>query len=284
MRRLTAVALAALTALSLQGGPSAAQPQDSGRAWRGDQAPDDRWYDRDDFERRGRNDIDCPLSQVRREVTSQLPEGWWNTPSVDYLSGTEVQTIGGRRTLVCKYGQSGQIMRLEPRRRDCTPRRGGFDCRRQRQGNWPGGPGGPGNGNPGPFPPDPYRPGGNRPGEVFYSGRVDVRQTYQVDFDTGRVGAGVGDLWFHAETQNDLYLEPVNGTRLAWGGSEDRGFQGCRDADLRNERITLARLNVGTYLCYRTDQGRIGQMRVEGFRNDGGGRTISLSFETYASR
>jgi hypothetical protein len=102
--------------------------------------------------------------------------------------------------------------------------------------------------------------------------------------DSGRVGAGVGDVWFHAVTNTEIYLEPVNGTRLSWGGGQNRGFEGCSQADLSPGRITLGRLNVGTYLCYRTDQGRIGQMRVEGFKQDGGGRTISLSYVTWTTR
>jgi len=286
MRKLTAVALAALTALSFQTGTSSAQPQDrdwrggDNQGWRGDQAPDDRWLDRDDFERRGRNDIDCPLTQVRREITSQLPDGWWNTPSIDYLSGTEVQTIGGRRTLVCKYGQSGQIMRLEPRRRDCVPRRGGFDCRRQRPG-FPGGPGGqwPGNGNPGPFPPG--GPGGQ--GGNYNQGSVELRQTYQLDLDSGRTGgSGGADLWFHAVSPLELYLEPVGGARMAFMGGGG-GRQDCRDAALTSDRVSLARVNVGTTFCYRTGDGRMGQFRVTGFNNQGPTTTMMLDFQTWNS-
>jgi hypothetical protein len=271
MRRLTAVALAALTAVSLSSGPGSAQPQNrdwqgQNSGWRGDQAPDDRWYDRDDFERRGRTDIDCPLTQVRREITTQLPEGWWNTPSVDQLSGTEVQTIGGRRTLVCKYGQSGQIMRLEPRRRDCVARRGGFDCRRERGrpgGDWPG------NGNPGPFPPN--GPGGGS------RGSLELRQTYQADLDNGRIGGNGADIWFHALSPVEMYLEPINGARAApIGGGGD-----CRGANLRAERISLSSLNNGATVCYRTGEGRMGQFTVTGWSNNNGMRALRFDYQTW---
>ena len=274
MRKFKTVALAAALAAVAVQAPTAslAQPEERTREWR-DRAPDDSARDREDreWERRGGTTIDCPLNQVRREITTPLPEGWWNTPVVDNLSGTEVQTIGGRRTLVCKYGPAGQIMRLEPQRRDCTPTRRGFDCRRERPGPGP---------NPGPFPP---RPGG-RPGDTFQQGQADIRQNFQVDFDTGRVGAGIGDLWFHAVSNTEIYLEPVNGTRFSFSGGSDRGFQGCRDSDLSAGRISLGRMNVGTYVCYRTDQGRIGQFRVTGFRQDGGGRVMSIRFETWVTR
>jgi hypothetical protein len=273
MRKLATAALSAILAVAtLATGPTVAQPQDRDwragqQGWRGDQAPDERWLDRDDFERRGRNDIDCPLSQVRREITTQLPDGWWNTPSVDRLSGTEVQVIGGRRTLACKYGQSGQIMRLEPRGRDCVARRTGFDCQRRRPGfpipgpggNWPGGPGG------------------------FYNqGSVELRQTYQMDLDSGRVGGSGSDLWFHALSPVDLYLEPVGGARLAFMGGGGR--QDCRDANLSGDRVALGRVNVGTVFCYRTGEGRLGQFRVTGFSNQGQTRIMTLDYETWNSR
>lgn len=283
MRKLATAALSAVLAVAtLATGPTVAQPQDRDwragqQGWRGDQAPDERWLERDDFERRGRNDIDCPLTQVRREITTQLPDGWWNTPSIDRLSGTEVQVIGGRRTLACKYGQSGQIMRLEPRGRDCVARRTGFDCQRRRPGFPNPGPGGnwPGNGNPGPFP-----PGG--PGGAYNRGSVELRQTYELDLDSGRVGSGGGaDLWFHAISPFELYLEPIGNARIAFvsGGRED-----CRDANLSTNRISLGQVNVGSKFCYRTGDGRLGQFRVTGFSNQGQTRTMALDYETWNSR
>lgn len=273
MRKIKTVAIAAaLIAVAMQAAPTAsvAQPEERAREWR-DRAPDDMWREREerDWERRGRFEIDCPLTQVRREITTPLPEGWWNTPIVDNLSATDVQVIGGQRTLVCRYGPAGQIMRLEPRRRDCVPTRRGFDCRRSR-GGFPGGPG-------------PFPPGGPGGGRNYSEGSVDLRQTYQVDLDNGRTGSGGGaDLWFRAVTSMEMYLEPMGGARIAWMGGEG-GRRDCREADLRGDRISLGRINVGTTICYRTDQGRLGQFRVTGFSNAGPSRVIHLDYETWNS-
>jgi len=261
-----AAALAAMIAATAVVVPVVAQPDERAREWR-DRAPGDDWLDREDrlWERGDRNDIDCPLTQVRREITNPLPEGWWNTPMINSLTGTEVQVIGGRRTLVCKYGPAGQIMRLEPRRRDCTPTRRGFDCRRARPG-FPGGPGG--------WPPGPGR-------GVFSEGRVELRQTFSVDLDQGRVGGGGADLWFRAVNPMELYLEPVGGARIAWMGGGG-GRRDCATADLRNDRITLGRINIGTTICYRTDQGRLGELTVTGFSNAGPSRIIEFDYRTWS--
>ena len=271
-RMMTAVAAAALAGLAVQASTSVAQPEERRGEWRGDRMPDARWDERDDFERRGRTDIECPLTQVRREITSELPEGWWNTPLVENLSGTEVQTIGGRRTLVCKYGPAGQIMRLEPRRRDCTPTRRGFDCRRER---FP---------NPGPFPPGgpggPGRPG--RPGDVLVSESVELRPSFQVDLDTGRIGSGVGDLWYHAVSPGEAYLEPVNGARLSWAPRRAGDFGECRDAQFRTYRIPISRLGDGAGMCFRTDAGRVGYLTTDRFV--GAERRLRITFTTWVTR
>jgi hypothetical protein len=279
MRKIKTVALlAAFAAVSVQSLPATAQPEERPREWR-DAAPDSGWLDREDrlWDRGGRNEIDCPLGQVRREITTPLPEGWWNTPTVDRLTGTDIQVIGGQRTLVCRYGSSGQIMRLEPRRRICTPTRRGFECRRSRPGGWPGGPGGPG--GPG-WPGGPGGPGGDG---TYNSGSVELRQTYSVDLDSGRTSGGGADVFFHALNPLEMYLEPVGGARLAWMGGES-GRRNCADADLRGDRISLGRVNIGTNFCYRTGDGRLGQFRVTGFSNMGSSRVIHLDFETWNGR
>lgn len=273
MRTLKAAAvLAAIVATTAVVVPVVAQPEERAREWR-DRAPGDDWLDREDrlWERGGRNDIDCPLTQVRREITTPLPEGWWNTPMVNSLTGAEVQVIGGRRTLVCKYGPAGQIMRLEPRRRNCVANRRGFDCRRARPG-FPGGPGGPG------------WPGGDRPGGRSYSeGSVELRQTFQVDLDSGRVGGGGADVWFHAVSPVELYIEPIGGARIANVGGGG-GRRDCRDADLRGARIPLGDLNIGSTVCYRTGDGRMGQFRVTGFSSMGPSRVMRIDYETWNER
>ncbi len=76
--------------------------------------------------------IACPVTEARTEVTTSLPEGWWNTPQIGELHRVNVQTIGGNRTLVCEYrahGGSVSIMRAFPRgARDCSVEGNGFRC------------------------------------------------------------------------------------------------------------------------------------------------------------
>ena len=112
---------------------------------------------------------------------------------------------------------------------------------------------------------------------------MELRQTYQLDLDSGRVGGNGSDLWFRAVSPLDLYLEPTGSARLAFMGSGG-GRQDCRDANLSTDRISLGRVNIGTTICYRTGEGRLGQFRVTGFTNQGQTRIMMLDFETWNTR
>jgi hypothetical protein len=196
--------------------------------------------------------ISCPLSQARRTITDSLPSGWWTTPIVNRLSDTRVQNIGGEPALICVYGSSGSVQRKAPRGETCTAVRGGFRCASA-------------------------RPAGPR---TFSTGPLVVRQTGTFDLDHGRVAAPGADLWFQAETRDLLYLVPRNGAKIGVGNRSNRGFAGCRSARMNANRVSLRDIPVGSYVCVKTNEGRISQFRVNGL-SSGSPKTLSLGYTTW---
>jgi hypothetical protein len=77
--------------------------------------------------------VQCPVPEVRTEITTRLPKPWWNTPQVGKLQGLAVQDIGGQKTLVCRYwayGTQVSVMRLFPEgTHACSPVSDHFVCR-----------------------------------------------------------------------------------------------------------------------------------------------------------
>jgi hypothetical protein len=77
--------------------------------------------------------IACPVKETRTEVTTTLPQPWWNTPQLGRLERVSVQTIAGNQTLVCEYrayGRTVGIMRLFPEGATvCSAADNGFQCR-----------------------------------------------------------------------------------------------------------------------------------------------------------
>lgn len=202
-------------------------------------------------------EINCPAAQVRREITTPLPGGWWSTPIVNSLTSTAIVTIGGVPALQCQYGPAGTIQRNAPPGQICSARPGGFSCHPM-----------------GPPPPLPTPP-------TFSTGPVSLPQTYLVNFDNGAVTPGRGaDLWFQAVDPAHMFLTPRNGAKMAVGDRSNRGFAGCRTESFSAGSVPLAAVPVGSYVCMKTNTGRISQFRVNGI-NPGYPKTLELGYTTW---
>ncbi|MEM8784764.1 MAG: hypothetical protein AAGF19_02815 [Pseudomonadota bacterium] len=202
--------------------------------------------------------ISCPLSQARRTITTDLPTDWWTTPMVSSLSDTKVMTIGDEPALVCVYGASGSIQRKAPTAHSCTARTGGFTCQPI-------------------FVALPV-PGIGAP-QTYSTGPISIKQTFLFDLDKGRQTSTGADVWFQAETADLLYLVPRNGARLAVGDRSNRGFSGCQSARFTPDRVSLRDVPVGSYVCAKTNEGRISQFRVNTL--SGSPKVLKVGYTTW---
>lgn len=186
--------------------------------------------------------IRCPLPNATQSITDHLPPGWWTTPVANRLTGTRVQDIGGKTALMCLYGDSGAIQRYAPLGQNCRALRDGFRCTGRRTSS------------PGTIP-APTR-------VVAAAGTLTVRQTYKFDLDRGREQNQGADFWFEAERRTRLFLTPQNDARIAVGDRSARGYDGCARARYSQSRVPLKSLPVGSYICAKTNEGRISQFRI----------------------
>ncbi|MCK4298664.1 MAG: SH3 domain-containing protein, partial [Planctomycetes bacterium] len=116
---------------------------------------------------------------------------------------------------------------------------------------------------------------------IYSSGSLDIPQTWTVDLDEGVVGAGSGaDLWFHAATAVERYVEPQNGATIAVVGTSSVGRGGCADAPLSTARIHVNDLPAGTYVCVLTNMGRYSEFRVSAPVGPSPG-TLSIEYTTW---
>lgn len=200
--------------------------------------------------------VQCPGAKMQREITTPLPSGWWQTPIVVGLKATEIQTIGGKATLVCRYGAAGQIMHLRPKNQMCKPVQGGFQCHPPL----------------GPQPPQPPQ------AAIHAKGHINLPQGARANLDTGTVGGGGGtDLWYRAVNPLVRFLGPVNGATMWVGGATPQGKAGCASGPFAGNKVPLLLVPPGTHVCLKTGQGRISEFRINGF----GGTTMSLSYTTW---
>ncbi len=117
-------------------------------------------------------------------------------------------------------------------------------------------------------------------GPVTHStGRINLRQTFRADLDTGNIGGPGADIWYQAVTLVEKYITPRNGAKLALGNGSNRGYAGCSTANYSSNRLSVWILPVGTYVCVKTAQGRFSQFRLNGYN----GTTMKLGYTTWAN-
>ncbi len=114
---------------------------------------------------------------------------------------------------------------------------------------------------------------------TFSTGPIDLPQTFTANLDNGTVGGGGTDIWYQAATAVEKYITPQAGAMIALGDGSNRGYEGCSEELFSDERVPLADMPPGTYVCVKTNQGRISQFRVNGFV----GTTMKLGYTTWAN-
>jgi hypothetical protein len=98
---------------------------------------------------------------------------------------------------------------------------------------------------------------------VHASGALAIPQTYRADLDAGRLSSdSQADLWFRARSATERDLVPQGGARIALIGQDPPGYHGCASAGFSTQPIQMSQLRAGTYLCVRTEGGRLSQVRV----------------------
>lgn len=128
-------------------------------------------------------------------------------------------------------------------------------------------------------PPMPEPPEPPEVPDTFSTGPIDLQQTFTANLDNGNVGGGGTDIWYQAVTAVEKYITPQGGAELALGDGSNRGYEGCFEESFSADRIPLADMPIGTYVCAKTNQGRISQFRVNGFV----GTTMKLGYTTWSN-
>ncbi|GAB4498022.1 MAG: hypothetical protein OHK0052_10650 [Anaerolineales bacterium] len=108
------------------------------------------------------------------------------------------------------------------------------------------------------------------------SGPATLFPNDQIDLDTNQTNAG-GDLAYALNADAAAYLLTPQGSALlsVYGSARPDRAQ-CSATALASAPLNVNDLALGTYLCYKTDAGRIGWLRLTGFAADTGVLNIEI--------
>ncbi len=205
----------------------------------------------------GAETFNCPITTANRSITNTLPSGWYTTPVRSRLTETRVDNIGGQPTMVCVYSEAGNVLREVAAGQTCTARSGGFECASS--------------GGPAPMPTS----------DAHSTGTFAVRGTYEFDLDEGAESPrAVAEFWYEVARNNETYFTPRNGARIAIIGASEPGYAGCTGATYTNARTRLETL-TGPWLCVRTNEGRVGQFRIDGVDHVATPRRMTITHTTW---
>jgi len=115
---------------------------------------------------------------------------------------------------------------------------------------------------------------------TYRTGPLSVPQTWQADLDGGSINSGTKDFWFNALTERRRFLEPMNGAEFRILPNGAPSYERCSTMSLGSGRIRVHRLTVGTYVCYRTSEGRYGVLRINADIGASPG-TMEIGFTTW---
>ena len=120
---------------------------------------------------------------------------------------------------------------------------------------------------------------------VFSEGSLSIPATFVADLDLGQLGGGANaDIQFFLNIfSGGRFLAPVNDTKLARVGTSAPGLQGCAQAELFEEGINFNNLPTGSYVCVRTNQGRLSEVRITALPDTYPG-TVEISFRTFETQ
>lgn len=103
-------------------------------------------------------------------------------------------------------------------------------------------------------------PTGETPG-VVASGSVSLVLDNAVDLDNGIVSGG-GDLLFKINNAGREVLSPQGSSAFAIVAKRPTSPSQCQSAGLSGTSMPLRDLGGGMYICYQTDEGRYGYLRL----------------------
>lgn len=120
---------------------------------------------------------------------------------------------------------------------------------------------------------------------VLRQGTLTMSQTDTASVESGtlHVGLSAADIWFEADSVDERFLSPVNGT-LAVAGTQAPSVTKCR-ATTAKARIPIQTLTPGLYLCGTTLHAHVAVIRLDQLPGPyvvgSPVPTLSLTFTTY---
>jgi hypothetical protein len=111
------------------------------------------------------------------------------------------------------------------------------------------------------------------------SGKLSPAPGDTIDLDSLTLNSGDQDLLYQMDANNYHWLTPSDEAMIGVFGNQEPNLQECQSASMSHAPIAVESLAVGTYLCYTTNQSRLGRALLEAV--DPNNFTLTLDLLTW---
>ena len=112
------------------------------------------------------------------------------------------------------------------------------------------------------------------------SGVLSPAPSDTIDLDTLTLNSGNEDLLYQEDANHYHWLTPEDKAMIGVFGKLQPSLPECQSASMSHAPIAVESLPVGTYLCYTTNEGRLGRALLEAV--DPNNFTLTLDLLTWA--
>ncbi|MBM2842952.1 MAG: hypothetical protein HW404_789 [Anaerolineales bacterium] len=112
---------------------------------------------------------------------------------------------------------------------------------------------------------------------VYRTGTLTINNSFSADLDAGTItGDANADIWLHAVSAAERYLDPENGALLK-EMSGTPSYNDCAASAPSSSAVNFTDFGSGSWFCFKTSAGRFGRFEVEGLD----AASITLDFRTW---
>jgi hypothetical protein len=100
--------------------------------------------------------------------------------------------------------------------------------------------------------------------DIRHTGVAEMEVGDRIDFDLPLVNPDSGeDLLYQTDDLSGFWMAPGANALIGVYGAAEPAYSGCEQASLTSGPVPFASVSLGTYLCYQTDQGYLGWLRLD---------------------
>ncbi len=103
---------------------------------------------------------------------------------------------------------------------------------------------------------------------IQVSGHLTLAVDQYIDLDYMQIDSALGDLLYQYNAPSEHQLIPQESAVLGIFGGVQPGLADCQAISLGNSTLNIEDIDIGTYICYRTDLGLYGWLRFDNLSVD----------------